>query len=265
MLYTAETTAAASPVAYRAGPWRSAAASTSSLVTHSDAGGRPASATAPTVNAAPTTGYRRAAPRSAGSCLVPSAVSHAPAPRNSRLLGAACATSCITPPRMPPAPAASTMNPTWAQVEAASNCLRSAWATATSPSASAVTAPAQAVTGAPQPDATSSGWVRSSRYAPAATMVAECSSAETGLGPSIARDSQKLNGNCADLPNAASTTPAVITASHGRAACGRAARARLPTPPAMAAPAATYRPRSAARVVRNAVLAAVTRRGSRHQ
>jgi len=120
------------------------------------------------------------------------------------------------------------MNPTWAQVEAASSCLRSAWATATSPSASAVTAPAQAVTGAPQPEAASSGSKRSSRYAPAATIVAECSSAETGLGPSIARDSQKLNGSCADLPSAASTTPTVITVSHGRVACAKLARARLP-------------------------------------
>jgi DNA-binding FrmR family transcriptional regulator len=51
-------------------------------------------------------------------------------------------------------------------------------------------------------------------------MVAECSSAETGLGPSIARDSQKLKGNCADLPSAASTTPTVITVSHGCAAYG---------------------------------------------
>ncbi len=96
-------------------------------------------------------------------------------------------------------------------------------------------------------------------------MVAECSSADTALGPSIARDSQKLNGSCADLPNAASTTPMVITVSHGGAASGRLARARLPAPPATAAPAATYRPRSAPRVTRNAVLAAVTRRGSRHQ
>ncbi len=96
-------------------------------------------------------------------------------------------------------------------------------------------------------------------------MVAECSSAETGLGPSIARDSQNDNGSCADLPSAASTTPAVTTSSHGGDARGRPARARPPTPPATAAPAVTYRPRSAARVVRNAIPAAVTRRGSRHQ
>ena len=115
------------------------------------------------MNATPTTGYCRAAPRSAPSRLVPSAVSHAPAARNSRLLTAACATSCITPPATPPAPAASTMNPIWAQVEAASSCLRSSWATATSPSASAVTAPVQAATGPPQPEAASSGSVRSSR------------------------------------------------------------------------------------------------------
>jgi hypothetical protein len=33
-------------------------------------------------------------------------------------------------------------------------------------------------------------------------MVAECSSAETGVGPAIAEGSQVWNGSCADLPSA---------------------------------------------------------------
>src|SRR5260370_1011245 len=120
------------------------------------------------------------------------------------------------------------MNPICAPVEAASSCFRSVWATATSPSTSAVAAPVQATAGSPHPDAASSGPVRSSRYAPAATMEAECSSAETGLGPSIARDSQNDQGSCADLPNAASTTPAATTSSHAGDARGRPAPAVPP-------------------------------------
>ncbi|CAO0832388.1 hypothetical protein SMICM17S_03267 [Streptomyces microflavus] len=96
---------------------------------------------------------------------------------------------------MAPDPAASTMNPIWEQVDAANNCLRSVCATATRPRATAVTAPVQATASLPQPDASSSGPVLRSRYAPATTIVAECSRAETGLGPCMARDSQKLKGS----------------------------------------------------------------------
>ena len=41
-----------------------------------------------------------------------------------------------------------------------------------------------------------------------------------------------------DLPSAATTSPAVRTASHGCAAVGSSASSRVPTPPAIAAPAA---------------------------
>ena len=47
-----------------------------------------------------------------------------------------------------------------------------------------------------------------------ATMAAECSSALTGLGPSIARDSQNENGSWAALPSAATSTPAATTCRH---------------------------------------------------
>src|SRR5262249_57389915 len=110
----------------------------------------------------------------------------------------------------------------------------------------------------------SSGGPRGRGYRPGATIVGACSSAATGLGPAIARDSQKLTGSCADLPSAASTTPAAITVSHGCVARDRPPSARLLIPPATPAPAATYKPRSAARVTRNAVAPPATRSGSRH-
>ena len=44
------------------------------------------------------------------------------------------------------------------------------------------------------------GKMRANMYTPAATMVAECSSALTGVGPSMASGSQVSSGNCALLP-----------------------------------------------------------------
>ena len=41
---------------------------------------------------------------------------------------------------------------------------------------------------------------RTSRYTPAATIVAAWIKAETGVGPSMASGSQTCNGTCADLP-----------------------------------------------------------------
>ena len=43
------------------------------------------------------------------------------------------------------------------------------------------------------------GAMRSTRYTPAFTMVLECSSADTGVGATIAPSSQLENGSCADL------------------------------------------------------------------
>ena len=44
------------------------------------------------------------------------------------------------------------------------------------------------------------GWNRTSRKIPATTIVLECSSAETGVGPSIADGSHGWRPNCADFP-----------------------------------------------------------------
>ncbi len=237
---------------------------TRSLVTHSVNGGTPAKASAPIVNAAPINRWRRPAPRNRSRSLLPSTVSHAPAVRNSRLLTAAWPARCAAPPTIEPAPAASTMNPTCAQVEAASSCFRSRCAHATAPSATAVAAPSQTAVSAPQPDSCSSGESRSSRYPPAATIVAECSSALTGLGPAMAPESQNENGSCADLPAAASSTPAVTASSHGPGSAASRSRSSDPEA-AKAAPAARYKPKSPALVVMNAVVAPRTRHASRHQ
>ena len=67
------------------------------------------------------------------------------------------------PPATLPTPAASTTNPSWLAVEAASSSLRSVWATATRPSSNAVLTPTQATTSCPHPEAASSGSTRSSR------------------------------------------------------------------------------------------------------
>ena len=81
----------------------------------------------------------------------------------------------------------------------------------------------------------------------------------------MARDSQKEKGIARDLPSAAVTIPAVTRCSQGDAVCARASRLRVPAPPAMAAPAARYRPRFAVPVVRKAVSAARARSGSRRR
>ena len=47
------------------------------------------------------------------------------------------------------------------------------------------------------------GAMRSKRYVPALTMVAECSRAETGVGATMAPHSQLSKGTCADLVKAA--------------------------------------------------------------
>ena len=58
--------------------------------------------------------------------------------------------------------------------------------------------------------------MRATRYTPATTIVAEWTSALTGVGPSMASGSQTWSGNCADLPMAPrknNTAAAVMTVS----------------------------------------------------
>ena len=63
--------------------------------------------------------------------------------------------------------------------------------TASRAAPSAVTAPTQAIVSLATPEACSTGKKRASRYTPAATIVAEWISAETGVGPSMASGNQK--------------------------------------------------------------------------
>ena len=65
-------------------------------------------------------------------------------------------------------------------------------------------------------------------------MAAECSSAETGLGPSMARASQKENGSWAALPRAATSTPAAATSRQPPSMPASASSERS-VPPARAA------------------------------
>ena len=137
--------------------------STASLVAHRDNGAIPARASAATLAATPTTGHRRATPRSFVRSSLPNAVSQAPAARNSSALTEACATRWATPPLTAPTPAASTTKPSWAAVEAANNCLRSRCANATSPMSTAVSTPTHAVSGPAHPVAANRGSTRNSR------------------------------------------------------------------------------------------------------
>ena len=51
------------------------------------------------------------------------------------------------------------------------------------------------------------GKSRTAKYTPAATIVAACIKAETGVGPSMASGSQMWSGNCDDFPMAPRNKP----------------------------------------------------------
>ena len=55
-----------------------------------------------------------------------------------------------------------------------------------------------------------SGKNRATKNTPAVTIVAECISADTEVGPSIASGNHEWNGNCADLPMAPNRNPSAI-------------------------------------------------------
>src|SRR5437868_5617693 len=57
------------------------------------------------------------------------------------------------------------------------------------------------------------GYTRPTKNTPAATIVAECTSAETGVGPSMASGSQVCSGNCALLPTQPQKMPTPATNS----------------------------------------------------
>ncbi len=109
--------------------------------------------------------------------------------------------------------------------------------------------------------------MRATRNTPAATIVAAWISAEMGVGPGIASGSQVWKGNCADLPSAAA-----VSNSAG------SQRSSRPKPPSLTADMivliryesnriprtmiANSSPRSAVRVIRNALTAPSLASGS---
>src|SRR5690606_2124033 len=56
--------------------------------------------------------------------------------------------------------------------------------------------------------------VFNNRNTPAATIVAACNNADTGVGPAIASGSHTYNGNCADLPTVANQMVKPATKIH---------------------------------------------------
>src|SRR5574338_51777 len=184
-----------------------------------------------------------------------------PAPRKSNDLNAAWATRCEPAAAADPAPTATNIRPYWADVEPARARLASVWSSATTPPEIAVARPMPATTGPNQGTAANSAPRRMSTYTPAATSVAECSRAETGVGPAIAAKSHGENGICADLAAAARTTPAAITETASVLASPSALNAKVPVA-AKATPAATNRPMSPSRVVTNTREADPTEVGS---
>ena len=73
----------------------------------------------------------------------------------------------------------------------------------------AVNAPTPAITNIVVSDSLMNGNNLTSKNTPAATIVAECTNALTGVGPSIASGNQVWKGNCADLPIAPDNIPRV--------------------------------------------------------
>ncbi|OPX61015.1 MAG: hypothetical protein A4E29_01015 [Methanomassiliicoccales archaeon PtaB.Bin134] len=77
------------------------------------------------------------------------------------------------------------------------------WVMARMQEARNVTPPIRAMAALRDGDPARLGDIRIRRYTPRLTIVAECSSAETGVGATIAPSNQDWNGACADLVRAA--------------------------------------------------------------
>ena len=142
----------------------------------------------------------------------------------------------------------------------------------------AVTPPMIATVSIAAGDASNTGKNRATRKTPAATIVAACISALTGVGPSIASGSQVWSGNCADLPTAPAKIPSEtsITAWSERTPVRTASMIswiiRGFSPAAAKASRlmnryrmARRKPKSPSRVIMNAFLAAAAAAGRSYQ
>ena len=126
---------------------------------------------------------------------------------------------------------------------------------------SAVTAPRLVTSSAADSEATKKGKSLATRYTPATTIVAECTSALTGVGPSMASGSQTWSGNCADLPTAPMNMrmAAPVTTASERSPCASAAKISDSSKVPVCAKSSRMpmsRPTSPMRVVMKAFLAA---------
>ncbi|MCH1932227.1 hypothetical protein L9G16_18915, partial [Shewanella sp. A25] len=95
------------------------------------------------------------------------------------------------------------IRPRWLELEKANIFLMSFWDRAQIYGNNVVRAPRQSIVVKIKLLLVVRGWNRTSRKIPATTIVLECSSAETGVGPSIADGSHGWRPNCADFPVAA--------------------------------------------------------------
>ena len=103
------------------------------------------------------------------------------------------------------------------------------------------------------------GPLRTTRYTPAVTMVAAWINADTGVGPAIASPSQDCSGNCADLPQAASSSispSAVSSPSEASSVRGKTPEKDTVPKAANMIMIAMDRPASPTRLATNAFLAA---------
>lgn len=99
------------------------------------------------------------------------------------------------------------MRPNWLDVENATIFLISFWVRAQVAVNKVVSAPRQRQIVRAVWFVSRRGLIRINKKIPATTMVLEWSSAETGVGPSMAEGSQGCRPNCADLPVAAIIRP----------------------------------------------------------
>lgn len=105
-------------------------------------------------------------------------------------------------------PSVTIISPSWLDVENATIFLMSFWVSAQIAVNRVVIAPKHSIVVRMVLLLEMRGWNRISKNTPATTMVLECSSAETGVGPSMADGSHGWRPNWADFPVAASSRPA---------------------------------------------------------
>lgn len=104
-------------------------------------------------------------------------------------------------------PIVTIINPNWLEVENATIFLMSFWVSAQAAVNSVVRAPMERHRDSAVWLFSNKGWNRISKKIPATTIVLECNSADTGVGPSMAAGNHGWSPNCADLPIAARIRP----------------------------------------------------------